>query len=505
MFRLAVMTLVSLTLIAASSSDAHSQDVSRPFFGVAIRNSVLENRFARQRNEQEPVSKSLMNTNVTGSQTTVTETRLRIVPDGKSLRFELLNSGDVVSKTTGVNRQALIDSVGNHHFDITKPMWFDGSTFLTQPGYGTIRASQTPQRVVSAAGAAMPLLSRFGDRVAWNQVMRKSPQINQAVAEDVSRDVLPKVDRIVDEDFAKLGREWKAIQQQTVDTFRRNRLKWAARSTDDIATIWALDERSVDANSDVQIPRQTSSLRNGEEIIVFLSEGTVGSLVSQYFPAGLKLNDTQLQKLHLSSEDGEPLEQLSAENFGTLISAIGSVEVAEPTLFTLEFARDNPIELRFVEGDLRLSVTFQIHPKVGVSSGWMTTTFNMEGKRLPDDKWTIAVRNVTVGENAQEAASVVDDSSTFETDSLTIPTENDASTNDVKTVEAGTAWMPIIRSAADSIAKKMPQTPLPMEFDLPTDGASKTRLRLVKIDSANGMLRVALKIVDRPSVASSAR
>ncbi len=50
----------------------------------------------------------------------------------------------------------------------------------------------------------MPLLGPLSDRVAWNEVLRRTPQINQAVAEDVSRDVLPKINRLIDEDFASL-------------------------------------------------------------------------------------------------------------------------------------------------------------------------------------------------------------------------------------------------------------------------------------------------------------
>ncbi len=108
----ATMTIVLLVVChvfaaaAAGAQENSAARTSRPLFGFAIRNALLEERFHRTRNEQEAVSKLLMNTNVTGSQSTVTETRLRIVPDDKSLRFELLNSGDVTSQTTGFNQQA---------------------------------------------------------------------------------------------------------------------------------------------------------------------------------------------------------------------------------------------------------------------------------------------------------------------------------------------------------------------------------------------------------------
>ena len=99
-------------------SQALSQSNEQPYFGVAIRKALVEERFSRQRIEQEPVSTSLMNTSVTGMQSTVTETRLRFIPDQNLIRFELLNSGDVTSRTTGINRQAMVDSTGQHHFDV---------------------------------------------------------------------------------------------------------------------------------------------------------------------------------------------------------------------------------------------------------------------------------------------------------------------------------------------------------------------------------------------------
>jgi hypothetical protein len=244
---------------------------------LSIRNDVIERRFKRTRNEQKAVSKLLMNSNVTGSQSTVTETTLRIVPDEKSLRFELQNSGDVTSQTTGFNQQATVESLGNHHFEITKPMWFDGNTFLTLPAYGTIQASQTPQRVVSAAGAAMPLLGPLSDRVAWNVLMRRTPEINRVVAEDVSRDVLPKVNKIVDQDFAKLQEQWKTVQQQVNSTFRKTRLQWHARSTSNSISLWTQDAALTRTTAVAAVPKEAAKFRETEAVVLFVSEDSVRS------------------------------------------------------------------------------------------------------------------------------------------------------------------------------------------------------------------------------------
>lgn len=511
-----MLLLVRLVLpeCRASGQDADGRNTSRPLFGVAVRTSILEERFRRTRSEEEAVSKMLLNSNVTGTQCTVTETRLRVVPDPKSLRLEFLNCGDVTSQTTGFNRQATVDSVGKHHFEVIKPLWFDGSVFLTVPAYGTIRASQTPQRVVSTVGASMPLLGPLSDRVAWNEVARRTPQINQAVAEDVSRDVLPKIDRLIDADFARLQRQWTTTQQQVNSEFEANGLTWAARSDEESVAVWTEDRRSCEFDSVTAVPQEARIVRDDEAVVAFVSEDAVGTLLEKYFPAGLRLTDTQLQKIALPENETDWQGQFSLEQLVGLISQIRSMEGAEAGLFTLEFAPQHPLEIHFAGGDVRLTATFQIHPKIGASSGWMSTTFNLHGKRLSANEWTVAVRSVDVGENAELPQSIASEGARPSLQPLRIPTEGDTNegndfrqnpdvnNKDVTTVQAGTVWIPIIRNAAETLAEKIPHVKLPLEFDGPEAIAGSLRFRLGRIDSANGILRVSLRIRDAESVTS---
>ncbi|MFO1004113.1 MAG: hypothetical protein U0936_27665 [Planctomycetaceae bacterium] len=482
-----------------------SRIASRPLFGFAIRNTLMEERFHRTRNEQEAVSKLLMNTNVTGSQSTVTETRLRIVPDDRSLRFELLNSGDVTSQTTGFNSQATVDSLGQHHFEITKPLWFDGKTFLTLPAHGTIQASQTPQRVFSTAGATMPLLGPLSDRVAWNEVLRRTPQINQAVAEDVSRDVLPKVNRLIDEDFANLQKDVTTAQRKIDSIFGSTRLRWCSRSTKDVVSVWSVDDSLYPDGSVLAIPAEAGAFRSDESVVAFVSEDSIESLLTQYFPAGLKLTDKQLQKLELPEDVSDAGSAFTPDRLMSIFAALRSAASEEAALFTLELARKNPFQVRFADGDIRLITTFQIHPKGGAASGWMTTTFNLRGKKLSDDEWTIAIRTVDVGESG---ASLAAESSDESTEQLIIPAAGEEDGRPavekagVTTVQAGTVWIPIIRNATQSLAEKIPPVRLPLEFDSAAIVPGAPRFRLAKIDSAKGMLRVGLKALDSGAIAS---
>lgn len=467
-----------------------------PLFGVSVRSATIETRFLRRRTEQEPVAKSLLNTNVTGLQTTVTDTRLRIIPDPAVLRFELLNSGDVTSVTTGVNRQAVIDSSGRHHFDVVKPFWFDGTSFLTSQAYGTFQAWQTPQRVVSTVGARMPALSRLGDRIAWNEVMRRQPQINQAVAIDVSKDVLPKIDRIVDEDFHRLGREWSGLQSQVRSAIGNTRLRWQARSTEQAVVLWSQDLKQLRQVSPMPVPADALDLTKDDDLIVFVSETAVTTLVDRWFPSGLKLTDSQLLKLQSLGQttDAPETAEFSPAGFAELAALLR--QPAEPaTLYTIEFSKDRPLRVRFADGDIQITATFQVVSTLSASSGWMSTTFALRGKRMSADHWTVAVRNVDVGQSGLPESLATDES--LENESNLIPQENPADSSGNAIVQTGTVWIPLIRSTVESFVQKLPPLMLPLQFRGVESLTGDSQLRLVRVNADHGMLKVGLRFAEK--------
>ena len=122
----------------------------------------------------------------------------------------------------------------------------------------------------------------------------------------------------------------------------------------------------------------------------------------------------------------------------------------------------------------------------------------------------IAVRSVEVGEEGLEASGIAAESVGPEEVPLRIPSaigepvrdNPPADDADVTTVQAGTAWIPIIRNAAQSLAEKLPPVKLPLEFEGSEIVPGSPRFRLGKIDSANGMLRVGLRIVNSEPAAA---
>jgi len=505
-----------LTALLLLLSPADGLTAEESLFGITIRNTTVEQRLVRTRTEQEAVATIILNSDVQGQQTTTTETRLKVLPDQGSWRFDVVSIGDVSSQTTGVNRQTMIDSTGRHHFEITKPFWFDGRTFLTQPGHGTIQASQAPQRVVSAVGAAMPLLRPLSDRIAWEQVNRRQAEINQAVAADVSRTVLPKVDRIVDEEFAQLGRQLADIQAQVESNVAFAPVSWVARSSEASFSIVAVPQNLGILESGFNsLPVTVPQLADGEEIAFAISDEMATALLETFVPGGLMLTDTQVEQASkVWNQLGD--ERWSVTSLKRLYQEIENHASAEATIFSIQLAKVQPLAIRFDRGDVCVESSFQILPKIGTPSGWMKTTWRLRGRGVSENQWAVALQQIDVGD-AQDSIPVagtenpvsapsdrpdlrIPSDTTFELDdelSAPVPdAELEAVEPQVTTVESGTVWMSIVRNATKSLLTQIPAATLPKEFDVSTIVAGAPGIRLVRIESADGTLRAAFRLID---------
>jgi len=509
-----ISSLLALLLVSLPTAAAQSE--SEPLFGVSVRSAMLERRFVRIRTEEEPVVTNILNSEVQGQQTTTTETRIRILPDPAKLRFELISTGCVKSATTGFSRQALIDSTGLHQFEITKPFWFDGSRFLTQPGYGTIRASQAPQRVVSAVGANMPLLRPLSDRMAWEQVNRHQAEINQAVAKDVSRTVLPKLDRIIDNDFAQLGQQVTEIQSQIAAYLSAMPLSWTAQSTETSFSVAAVLQ-----GSDLRAPESLATttdfptLAADEEITFSISESVTTALLERFVPAGLILSDTQIESAaKVWNQAGE--DKWSLASLSQLYLQIQRNSDAEPKIFSIQLARVQPLVVRFDRGFVCIDTSFQIIPKAGAPSGWMKITWRLRGKGISDDQWAITLQHVDVSDleesipvgriepsrlrvAQQELRIPVESTFVPEDDAIgAAPEASKSESQPQHTVESGTVWMTIVKNATQSILKQSPPVILAKEFETPEAMGGSAKLRMVRIEAVDGVLRAAFRTVDVP-------
>lgn len=471
------VVVFALLLVIHGLPSLGAQQQSSPAASLFIRSAVLEQLLKDSRSEQQPVAKNLLRSDVTGCQTTLTESRLQIIPNSHPLQFQVQTQGTVSSQTTGINPQAVVQSHGNHRFQVTKPFWFDGRRFLTRPSHGTIEASQSPQRVFSAAGARMPLLAPLTDHIAWNRVRHMQPQINQAVALDLSKDVFPQVDRRVEQEFIRLEERWLQSQRILSQWLPQRTLEWSATAREDcvlLTTSSSPDNRTPTARRPDPValdsPRFASPttsaavLQPAEDVVLIISDAALTELVTSALPGDTKISDTQLQRLAELLPD-----LLSGHPDATArLTAITTDTVAPATFFTLELPPRQPLTVSCRDGDLQLNFRFRIVPLIGSDSGWMTTTLFLRGKRLDSGTWTLAVRDTAVDASSAE-----------------------------QTVQTGTVWPALIRARLNTLLATARQPPLPTEFPLSLAGLPPARLTLLEADSRSGKLRIAFRMQEQ--------
>src|SRR5262249_10577376 len=139
--------------------------------------------------------------NVTGSQTTVTNVGIRLVPSSGTAQFDIVANGDISSNTVGVTDQAQIYTQGNHSFVAAKRIVFDGDRFWTTPA----RINVSAHNSTVDAQTNMGLFSGIANGIAMRKAEEMRPQSEAIAASRVQDNVLPKFNAEVDKEFGPSG------------------------------------------------------------------------------------------------------------------------------------------------------------------------------------------------------------------------------------------------------------------------------------------------------------
>lgn len=377
--------LLLTTELQVAVSNPPAADVhEHMWLQLGLRSERLQSLVLDDNLEQDQVRKRLLNTDVSGTQSTRTRTRLRVIPGTRPLKFELETTGEVVSETLGLNAQAVVNSSGQHQFEVLKPLWFDGSRFRTQKCYGTIQASQWPQGVSSTAGRRAPALAPLGDRLAWNQVLLMQPRINRAVAQDLSRDVLPKIDERVEVRFAEVQDRWLRLQSELNGWLPDQRVRWSAQATSGEVQLSAWS-----GNEPAELSGVTEQVRESEDVSLSVSQSALGAVCNAVLDRELErsggriITDRQLQGLRRRLQSGAEDVPVGA----------GDPDAA---LYSLEFTERGAAGVECVGGVLKLTLRLRIVPRAGLPSDWMLVVLNLQGEICGAGLWRVRVSAVDV-------------------------------------------------------------------------------------------------------------
>ncbi len=185
------------TVTGTPPADAHLR--------ITITGSLLSTLLSREVTDSGRIRDCLMGANLYGDQFTVTRLGVDCQPCATYARLQLRLRGVVTDRTVGVTAPARIHSEGNHRFEMTKEVNFDGRQFTTRSPAAWV----TPQiiyRDASTVVSGVPVIGQLGTAIALNEAERRRPAVEQFALRRVTRTAAPRFNNEVDEKLSAANR-----------------------------------------------------------------------------------------------------------------------------------------------------------------------------------------------------------------------------------------------------------------------------------------------------------
>ncbi len=362
--------------LIAKVLDRHYQNFN---FKVFISEDFINRLITKRHTEKGEVRDFILGANVSGSQTTTTRIGVDFKPRDDAALFDITLNGTTNSNTRGVTSEATIFTRGNHHIFGRKQIVFDGDTFETRKARVTVDANNRHVGTATRV-SGVPILGSIANRIARREVARKRPQSEAIAAGKVKRRVLPRFDEEVDERFVEANEEI----DDGLHTNLKNAGVWPAerllQTTSKDMIVNALIREGVESGGNPA----NLSLAKSKGLNVFLHESLFNNTFNRMDIAGRTLTDTQLRK-----EFEKFLSKLAGEEV-----LLGDDEEAEDET-TYIFARNDPIRIRFQDGDVQLVLRAGIKQKgeedIPTQEVVVPMTYTLSGDEILIERGTVAV------------------------------------------------------------------------------------------------------------------
>ncbi len=386
--RLSVAGIVILMTSLAGTVWADGPDT--PVFSeqarVSVRLRFLQRTWHRHVVERDPVHTQVDDAQVSGHQTTSVNVTLSSVTCPGVARLLLHGTGCVQSTTVGITPQAQVHSLGSHTFELTKPLVFDGSRFLTQRSYGRITARTQPIAVQTAL-SGLPLLGPLGEQIAWSETLRRQPRTNSIVVRQVADDVLPEFDEAVERQLASANATIAAMHRRVAGLFSGRTTIWRAESTSCGVTVkfgFQEDPGTVLTARPILTTAMKPEPQDQEDLVLSVSDRLLNDLVERLPLKHLSISDSALQTL----------ASLPAEETG--LRDLRDALARPARLFSLRLAEQIPVKIAFESGHIVLAVRFRVVPVSGPVGSLQRMTVRLAGADGGPGHWALRVRSVDV-------------------------------------------------------------------------------------------------------------
>ena len=186
--------------IRAISSSQYEQlgSALRPhYLGYNVRVVASEKFLGRYvgqtRVEKRPVRDVILDAQVSGTSLTTATVGIDLLSSQDGARFMMVVNGKTITDTRADKRGASIFTHGEHIFNASKLVHFDGDRFTTEPAEVSVDATNTIVDVQAKSSLVR--------RIARKKAIKLMPRSEQIAAEKVAADVGPEFNSEVDKQF----------------------------------------------------------------------------------------------------------------------------------------------------------------------------------------------------------------------------------------------------------------------------------------------------------------
>ncbi|MDZ7616556.1 MAG: hypothetical protein U1E05_06095 [Patescibacteria group bacterium] len=327
------------------------EELARPNLFVTVSDRLVVAGMEEPVDETAPVRDVILGTSIHGVGRSVGNITATLTPNSSHAVFDITYLGVTTTRNTGYNGPVVIVSEGTTGIGATKRLWVNE---LGLHGHPT-RANATTHSTICDIQAQRG--GRMVERIAWRKAMEQK-HLAEAIA---SRHAASRAGRQVDDRAAAMIAE---VNHDFEHKFRRPATE---RNLFPSKLAFSTDEDALRvtwrqaAPAQLAAPTEPPAAMDGADLTVRIHESMINN-GSQTALAGLTMNDDEFR-------------MAVVELLGRLPEKLNPVPGEEP--WGVSFDRAQPVEVRFVDGGVRVTIRGrryfqgdQPHPGMNVSANY---------------------------------------------------------------------------------------------------------------------------------------
>ena len=333
----------ALMAIKAISSSQYEQlgEALRPhYLGYNVRVVASEKFLGRYvgqtRVKKQPVQDVILGAQVSGKSLTTATVGIDLLASQQGARFRMVLNGKTITDTRADKRGASIFTHGEHVFNASKLVHFDGDVFKTEPAEVSVDANNTIVDVTAKSSLVR--------RIARKKALKLNGRSEQIAAEKVAADVRPEFNSEVDKQFRQATID---LAKHVNGPLEKLDLAPAGRSITSTDTELRVASQLM-GSGELAAGLPNPSVVSQSGVVVHLHESAINNALDRMKLAGKTMSEDDLKV-----EFEKKISTFLGRDFHFKSDAKAADDSGPATLI---FAVDDPIRVRIADGQFVLVI-----------------------------------------------------------------------------------------------------------------------------------------------------